>query len=149
MQEGEKELADRRVEDTKHKPVGELGPADRISVGEQELMSIELENGRLLLYHLNAQVLEEMKAPDIVVAREEIDFYPIIHQIDKLGCDSNSFLRDDILVFVPEIPYIAQKEEPVAFFAWQFLEPIYKSLFSLPRIAPSQAEVDIRYEIIH
>ena len=114
-----------------------------------KLLPLQFEHLRLRVNLVHSQLFEPMEAPDVVVARREIDVHSPVHKVEQGGYHANAVFGYDIFVFVPEVPYIPKQEEAVPLAESKIPEPGHETVFALRRVSLAQAEVHIRSEYNH
>ena len=146
MKAAEKHLAYAAVEDTQHQAIAELGAPQAVAVAEKEFFSADAY--RLRLDHfLYSETLEERVAPDVVVTRHEIHLDSLGNHLDQFAEHPCALARNNIAVFIPEIPDITQQPYGLCFRITDAAQPLHETLFAPGRVVRLQPEVDIRNEI--
>lgn len=98
-------------------------------------------------YDFDPEILQIGEGPEVVVARTEVYLYSIVHQAHKLVYDPCSLTGDDIAVFVPEVPDVAEKNQRGVTIGGKAAQKAYKALLALLRVARLKPEVNVGYEI--
>jgi len=146
MQETEHYLQKTIVESPTHKFVPMHAFAQTVSVTEKECLPCNFNNVRLL-YYLHTHILKIMVAPYIMVTREEVDFHTGLHQFNQSGKNQHIAFWNDIVIFVPEIPYIPEKVKRLRLILRHRVQETHKTLFASLHILDIQAEMHIRNEV--
>ena len=84
--------------------------AEAVTVSQAEHLAADLDPEGLRK-DPHPHVLEIVIAPDVVIPGEEVHRHACIHQVHQRGKDAHAPLRDDVTVFIPEIPDVAQQVE--------------------------------------
>jgi hypothetical protein len=110
-----------------------------------EAFSGNLHKGRLgHPYH--PQFLKISVCPHIMVPLKEIHLHSPVHQRDKGTKHTYISLRDDMLVFIPEIPYVTKKIKGIRILR-QRIQKIRKTPLPVSRILDIKTQMHVRYKI--
>jgi hypothetical protein len=145
MQHAEKELQNAVVKHPTKEPVAERNGTQPITMPEAEAFSGNLHKGRLgHPYH--PQFLKISVCPHIMVPLREIHLHSPVHQRDKGTKHTYISLRDDMLVFIPEIPYVTKKIKGIRILR-QRIQKIRKTPLPVSRILDIKTQMHVRYKI--
>ena len=108
MKHAEETLSQTVMKESAKETVSERNRAQTVSVSQTETLAPYLDQSRLNKL-LHAQLLEIAVCPYIVVSLEEIHLHSPVHQVLKGGEDADVSLRDNIVILIPEVPYVSEK----------------------------------------
>ena len=145
MQEAEQELKDSVMEDGTEETVSARHGAETVAVTEAEHLTADLHKS-WLLKTFHTKFLEIAVCPHIVVTLEEIHINSPVHQCSQRCKDPYIPLRNDVTVFIPEVPDIT-KEIQCCRFLRQRAEKIDETGFTGNRIVNPEAEMNIGDEV--
>jgi hypothetical protein len=145
MQKTEKELKNTIMENTAQEAIAERNRSEAITMAQTESLSTDLNDRRLgQAYH--SELLKVFISPDVMVALEEEDLHSPVHQRLKGSKDPDISFRNDITVFVPEIPDVTQQIQSLSILR-QTAEKVGKTPLTRIRIRNLQPQMDIRDKI--
>lgn len=145
MEGTEKLLEETAVEYRMNHPAARRNRTETVAMPEAESAAIYLDQRRLAEL-LHAQTFEITVGPYVVVAREEEDLHSPVHQRLQSCEDTEIAFRDDIPVFIPEIPDVSEHIECVSLLRKRIQERDETS-FPGCRIIHIQPEMNVGNEI--
>lgn len=129
------------VEDAAQETVTGRHRPQAVTMAEAEPTAAYFRDIRLL-QTLHPQLLEVAVCPDIMVSLEEINIHPSVHKRLKGGEDTDVTLRNDVAVFIPEVPDIAEKIQSIRILG-KPAEKIDETTLPFRRIVDSKAQMDV------
>jgi len=141
MEKAEKELEHTVMEDSAKETVPHRHRSQAVSVTKAEGLSSYLDQSRLH-ESLHSKFLEILIGPYIMVSLEEKDFHSPVHKTLKSGKDPYVSFRNDVTVFVPEIPYVTQEIQGSCILRKR-AQKVRETTFALLRVSHLKTEMDI------
>ena len=123
-----------------------MSRTEAVSVTETEDLAADIDDMRLL-EDGDSHFLEIVVAPDVVVPLKEIDLHARVHQVHKRREYTHIALRDHIMIFIPEIPDVAQKVQCFRFILRNRLQELDETRLPCDGILDIQPEMHVRDEI--
>jgi len=141
MEKAEKELEHTVMEDSAKEAVSHRNRPQAVSVTKAEGLSSYLDQGRLH-ESLHSKFLEILIGPHIMVSLKEKDFHSPVHKTLESGKDPYVSFRNDVTVFVPEIPYVTQQIQGSRILRKR-AQKVRETTFALLRVSHLKTEMDI------
>ncbi len=142
----EEPLGHAAAENSLHAFVDMHPRAEAVTMGKHERPS-GMDYTLRTMMNLDTHALEIMIAPDVMVAAEEM-------HLDTTGnkrLESSEYAgipgRNDITVFIPEIPDIAKHVKSLGFLFRDRFEKAHKPVLPCTRVAHVESQMDIRKEV--
>ena len=145
MKHAEEELEDLAMENSSKETVSERHFTQTVAMPQTEPLSGNLYKSRLSqLYH--SELLKIAVRPDIVIALKEIYLHASVHQQLQSREYADISFRDDIPIFVPEVPDIPKKIEGISILR-KAVQKRYETTLATCRVLDIKPQMNIRYEI--
>ena len=145
MQEAEKELCHLVVEQAAEETVAKRDRTQTITMTQTEHIPADGHETRLF-EALHSQFFKIGICPYIMIPLEEIYLHTPVHQVGQGTEHPNITLRDDITVFIPEIPDVPKKVQSLRL-RGQRPQEIHKTPFPVKRVRHIQTKMDVSHEI--
>ena len=146
MERRETGLEEAVVEHLAHELVAAVAGAETVAVAEAETRAADFNLVRLTeLDH--SELLEIAVGPDIVVAGEEIHLDTRVHEVQERREHPYISFRDDVAVFVPEIPDVAEQIQRIRLRSRNSFQERDETRFAPGGIGHLETEVDVGDEI--
>ena len=117
-----------------------------VTMTEAEDLASDIDDIRLLEYP-DAHILKIVVTPDVVVSLKEIDLHARVHQVHKRREHTNIALRDNIMIFIPEIPDVTQKVQCLRFILRNRPQELDETRLPCDGILDIQPKMHVRDEI--
>src|SRR5574344_703630 len=145
MQEAEKELCHLVVEQAAEETVAKRDRTQTITMTQTEHIPADGHKTRLF-EALHSQLFKIGICPYIVIPLEEIYLHTPVHQVGQGTEHPHIALRDDITVFIPEIPDVPKKVQSLRL-RGQRPQEIHKTPFPVKRVRHIQTKMDVSHKI--
>ncbi len=141
VQEAEKELGRTVMEESPQEAVSIRDRAEAVTVAEAEGFAGDFHKIRLLEF-LHPEFLKIGIGPYIVVALEEIYLDSPVHKGLKGRKDTDITLRNNVLIFIPEVPDVTEHIQRLRF-GRQRVKEVRKTALTIGRVCNLETEMDI------
>ena len=133
------------MEKSPEKTVAQWNGAEAITMTQTEHIPADGHKTRLF-EALHSQFFKIGICPYIMIPLEEIYLHTPVHQVGQGTEHPHIALRDDITVFIPEIPDVPKKVQRLRL-RGQRPQEIHKTLLPVIRVSHIQTKMDVSHEI--